>query len=46
MAEKRLDRRKLWRQINRALILIAVAALLGGILLSQWRIVLIQARFL
>jgi len=46
MADKPRDRRRLWQQINRLLILIAVAALLGGVLLSQWRIVLIQARYL
>ena len=46
MSDKPRDRRKLLRQINRALILIAVAALLWGVLLSQWRIVLIQARYL
>ena len=40
------NRRKLVRQINRLLILIAVAALLWGVLLSEWRIVLIQARYL
>jgi hypothetical protein len=38
--------RSFWRQINRVLILLAVAALLWGVLLSQWRIVLIQARYL
>jgi hypothetical protein len=46
MAGKWRDRDKLRRQINRVLILIAVAALLYGILLVQWRTVLIQARFL
>jgi hypothetical protein len=46
MAGKPRDREKLLRQINRALILIAAAALLYGILLVQWRTVLIQARFL
>ena len=46
MSDKPHDRRRLWKQVNRLLILIAVAALLGGILLSQWRIVLIQARYL
>ena len=46
MAGKLRKRGKLWRQINRVLILIAVAALLYGILLAEWRTVLIQARFL
>lgn len=46
MPDKPCGRRKLLPQINRFLILIAVAALLGGLLLSQWRIVLIQARIL
>jgi hypothetical protein len=46
MSDQSRDRRKLWQQVNRALILIAVAALLGGMLLSQWRIVLIHARYL
>jgi hypothetical protein len=46
MTDKPRDRDKLWRQVNRLLILIAVAALLWGIVLSQWRIVLIQARYL
>ena len=38
-----------WRRrlrINRALILVTVAALLGGLLLSQWRQVLIHALIL
>ena len=46
MSDKLRDRRTLWRRINRLLILIAIAALLWGVLLSQWRIVLIQARIL
>lgn len=46
MSNEPRDRRRLWRQVNRALILIAVAALLWGLLLSEWRIVLIQARIL
>jgi hypothetical protein len=46
MAKKLRDQDKLRRQVNRALILIAVAALLYGILLVQWREVLIQASFL
>jgi hypothetical protein len=46
MSDKTRDRRKLWQQVNRALILIAVAAFLAGLLLSQWRIVLIHARYL
>jgi len=46
MSDKPRDQHKLWQQINRLFITIAVAALLGGILLSQWRIVLIQARYL
>ena len=46
MSDESRDRQKWWRRVNRLLILIAVAALLGGLLLSQWRIVLIQARYL
>jgi hypothetical protein len=46
VSDESRDRQKWWRQVNRLLILIAVAALLGGLLLSQWRIVLIQARYL
>lgn len=46
MSDKPRDRHKRWRQLNRLLILIAVAALLWGVLLSEWRIVLIHARYL
>jgi hypothetical protein len=46
MLDKLRGRPQLWRQINRLLILIAVAALLWGILQSQWQIVLIHARYL
>ena len=46
MSSEPRDRRKVWQQVNRALILIAVAALLGGVLLSQWRIILIHASYL
>jgi hypothetical protein len=46
VAETSGTRHRIWRQINRLLILIAVAALLWGVLQSEWRIVLIQARYL
>jgi hypothetical protein len=46
VAETPRTRSKLWRQVNRLLILIAVAALLWGLLQSEWRIVLVQARYL
>lgn len=46
MSDTSGDRRRLGRKINRLLILIAVAALLWGVLLSEWRIVLIQASYL
>lgn len=46
MLKKVRGQRKLWRQINQLLILLAVAALLWGVLQSEWRIVLIQARYL
>ena len=41
-----LGNRRLLRQINRALILILVAVLLWGVLRSEWRTVLIHARYL
>jgi hypothetical protein len=46
MSEQGGKQRQFRQQINRLLIVLAVAGLLGGVLLSQWREVLIQARFL
>jgi hypothetical protein len=40
------DNRRVLRQINQALILVLVAALLWGVLRSEWRTVLIHARYL
>jgi hypothetical protein len=45
MMDSDLGRRRRLR-VNRALILATVAALLGGLLLSQWRQVLIHALIL
>ena len=42
MADASRRQRRL-RRINRTLILLMVAALLGGLLLSQWRQVLLNA---
>jgi len=41
-----LGNRRVLRQINQALILVLVAALLWGVLRSEWRTVLIHARYL
>jgi hypothetical protein len=40
---KTIDRKKLLFAINRALIVLAVAAILGGFLLGQWHDVWIKA---
>ena len=40
---KTIDRKKLLFAINRALIVLAVAAILGGLLLNQWHDVWIKA---
>jgi hypothetical protein len=39
-------RRSILRRLNRLLVVLAVAALLGGLLLVQWQQVLNHARFL
>ena len=41
--QKTMDRKKLLFSINRALIVLAVAAILGGLLLDQWHDVWIKA---
>jgi hypothetical protein len=40
---KTVDRKKLLFAINRALIVLAIAAILGGLLLGQWHDVWIKA---
>jgi hypothetical protein len=40
---KTIDRKKLLFAINRALIVLAIAAILGGLLLGQWHAVWIKA---
>jgi hypothetical protein len=44
--EAAMDDRRVLRQVNQALILVFVAALLWGVLRSEWRTVLIHARYL
>jgi hypothetical protein len=43
---KTVDRKKLLFAINRALIVLAIAAILGGLLLGQWHDVWIKATLL
>ena len=46
MSNQSPGRRRVGRRINQLLILLAVAALLWGVLQAEWQIVLIQARYL
>jgi hypothetical protein len=40
------DKSKLLFTVNRLLVVLAVAAILAGLLFDQWRIVLVNARIL